>query len=90
MEVTVEDVMNLPSTRNCSLVAGKLGLCKTVRWFLGMLSPVVEPWVHEHEILFIYGFFFMGLLGLKNMAFYYLFSLLHFQYITDSISLSFQ
>ncbi|MDD6071879.1 MAG: PucR family transcriptional regulator ligand-binding domain-containing protein [Clostridiales bacterium] len=55
MEVTVEDVMNLPSARNCRLVAGKLGLCKTVRWFLGMLSPVVEPWVHEHEILFIYG-----------------------------------
>ena len=27
-----------------------------------------------HTILFIYGFFFMGLLGLKNMAFYYLFS----------------
>ena len=30
-----------------------------------------------HTILFIYGFFFMGLLGLKNMAFYYLFSFLH-------------
>lgn len=55
MEVTVEDVMNLPSTKNCKVVAGRLGLCKTVRWFLGLLSPVVEPWVHEHEVLFVYG-----------------------------------
>lgn len=55
MEVTVEDVMKLPSTNNCTVVAGKMGLGKTVRWFLGMLSPVVGPWVHGHEILFIYG-----------------------------------
>ncbi len=55
MEVTVEDVMNLSSVHNCTVVAGKKGLCKTVRWFLGMLSPVVGPWVHGHEILFIYG-----------------------------------
>lgn len=55
MEVTVEDVMNLPSTKNCKVVAGRLGLCKTVRWFLGLLSPVVEPWVHKHEVLFVYG-----------------------------------
>lgn len=55
MEVTVEDVMKLPSVHNCKVVAGKMGLCKTVRWFLGMLSPVVGPWVHGHEILFVYG-----------------------------------
>lgn len=55
MEVTVEDVMNLPSANRCKVVAGKKGLCKTVRWFLGQLSPVIGPWVHGHEILFIYG-----------------------------------
>lgn len=55
MEVTVEDVMHLPSTQNCRIVAGKMGLCKTVRWFLGLLSPTLEPWVHEHEVVFVYG-----------------------------------
>lgn len=55
MEVTVEDVLKLPSIQNCKVIAGKRGLNKTVRWFLGMLSPIVEPWVHEKEILFVYG-----------------------------------
>ncbi len=55
MEVTVEDVMKLTSAQNCTVVAGKMGLCKTVRWFLGMLSPIVDPWVHGHEVLFVYG-----------------------------------
>lgn len=55
MEVTVEDVMHLASTQNCKIVAGKQGIGKSVRWFLGLLSPVVGPWVHGHEILFLYG-----------------------------------
>lgn len=55
MAITVEDVMQMTSTQNCRVVAGHQGLRKEVRWFLGMLSPVVEPWVHKHEILFVYG-----------------------------------
>ena len=55
MAITVEDVMQMTSTQNCRVVAGHQGLRKAVRWFLGMLSPVVEPWVHKHEILFVYG-----------------------------------
>ena len=55
MEVTVEDVLRLPTAHGCKLVAGKRGIRRTVRWFLGMLSPLIGPWVHGHEILFLYG-----------------------------------
>lgn len=40
-----------------------------------MIFSCKKDKMNIHVILFIYGFFFMGLLGMKNICFYYLFAL---------------
>jgi hypothetical protein len=54
MEITVEDILRLPSAVDWKLVAGKEGTRKRVRWYLCMISQLIGPWVHGREILFLY------------------------------------
>lgn len=54
MDITVEEVLNLPCAVDWKVLAGEGGLRKQVRWYLCMISQLVGPWVHGREILFLY------------------------------------
>lgn len=53
--ISCREIMNLPSLNKLSLVAGKSGLDRMVRWVHFIDLPDVTPWVQGGELLIITG-----------------------------------
>lgn len=64
------DLTNKTILMECLEFLGIFLLANTI-----MIFSLKKDKINIHVILFIYGFFFMGLLGMKNVSFYYLFAL---------------
>lgn len=55
MLITCESILKLPYLEKMTLVAGKSGINKVIRWIHVVESPQVSEWVKGGELLFITG-----------------------------------